>query len=342
MADLILRGGTVIDGTGSPRFRGDVAIEGDRIVRRSGDVSKMAGAREIDVSGKIVAPGFIDVHTHDDRALFAAPDMAAKASQGVTTVITGNCGISLAPLTPDERPPPPLDLIGEQGDYRYPRFADYLAALDRDAGRDQRRLPCRAFDVAGRRDARVRPAGARGRDRSDGRAVAGGARRRRGRDVHGAVLCPGVSRTCCRDRGAGEAVAAGRRSLYDAYARRDRACARQSRRELSCRRERRRAGRDLAPQGHRGREFRPHRRDSAEDRGGDAAPGDRARRLSVYCLLDGAAHGADRGRAEGHDHLVEAAPGAGRARPRRYRARLGRRAYSTRRRGCSRPGRSIG
>ena len=60
---------------------------------------KMAGAREIDVSGKIVAPGFIDVHTHDDRALFAAPDMAAKTSQGVTTVITGNCGISLAPLT---------------------------------------------------------------------------------------------------------------------------------------------------------------------------------------------------------------------------------------------------
>ena len=129
MADLILRGGTVIDGTGSPRFRGDVAIAGDRIAA-VGDVSKTAGAREIDVSGKIVAPGFIDVHTHDDRALFAAPDMAAKASQGVTTVITGNCGISLAPLTLDERPPPPLDLIGEQGDYRYPRFADYLAALD--------------------------------------------------------------------------------------------------------------------------------------------------------------------------------------------------------------------
>ena len=62
---------------------------------------------------------------------------------------------------------------------------------------------------------------------------------------------------------------------------------------------RRRAGRDLAPQGDRRREFRPHRRDPAEDRGGDAAPGDRARRLSVYRLLDGAAHGADRGRAEG-------------------------------------------
>src|SRR4051812_12749617 len=134
MTDWILRGGTVIDGTGSPRFRGDVAIAGDRIVAvgpGTKDVAKVAGAREIDVSGKIIAPGFIDVHTHDDRALFAAPDMAAKASQGVTTVITGNCGISLAPLIPASNPPPPLDLIGGQGDYRYPRFADYLDALDR-------------------------------------------------------------------------------------------------------------------------------------------------------------------------------------------------------------------
>src|SRR5689334_17546545 len=129
MANWILRGGTVIDGTGAPRFRGDLAIAGDRIAA-VGEVPKSAGAREIDVSGKILAPGFIDVHTHDDRALFAAPDMAAKASQGVTTVITGNCGISLAPLLLDEAPPPPLDLIGDSADYRYGRFAEYLAALD--------------------------------------------------------------------------------------------------------------------------------------------------------------------------------------------------------------------
>src|SRR3954449_11488336 len=131
MSDWILRGGTIIDGTGGARFRGDVAIAGDRIVA-VGEAARAEGAREIDVSGKIVAPGFIDVHTHDDRALFAAPDMTAKASQGVTTVITGNCGISLAPLALSTRPPPPLDLIGEQGDYLYPRFADYLAALDRE------------------------------------------------------------------------------------------------------------------------------------------------------------------------------------------------------------------
>src|SRR5262245_57941970 len=127
MTDWILRGGEVIDGSGRPRRRADVAIAGDRIAA-VGDVGKAAGAREIDVTGKIVAPGFIDVHTHDDRALFATPEMAAKASQGVTTVVTGNCGVSLAPLVLDTAPPPPLDLIGDTGDYRYARFADYLAA----------------------------------------------------------------------------------------------------------------------------------------------------------------------------------------------------------------------
>jgi N-acyl-D-amino-acid deacylase len=128
MADWILRGGTVIDGSGGPRRRADVAIKGDRIAA-IGKVAKTAGAREIDVAGLVIAPGFIDVHTHDDRALLAS-DMAAKASQGVTTVITGNCGISLAPLSLERAPPPPLDLIGDTADYAYPRFADYLAALD--------------------------------------------------------------------------------------------------------------------------------------------------------------------------------------------------------------------
>jgi N-acyl-D-amino-acid deacylase len=129
MTDWILRDGEVIDGSGRTRRRADVAIAGDRVAE-VGMVAKAAGAREIDVSGKIVAPGFIDVHTHDDRALFATPDMAAKASQGVTTVVTGNCGISLAPLLLGAAPPPPLDLIGEAADYRYERFAEYLAALD--------------------------------------------------------------------------------------------------------------------------------------------------------------------------------------------------------------------
>ncbi|HJU15983.1 MAG TPA: D-aminoacylase [Stellaceae bacterium] len=129
MTDMILRGGDIVDGTGRPRFRADLAIAGDRIAE-IGAAARAAGAREIDVSGLVVAPGFIDVHTHDDRALLATPDMAMKASQGVTTVVTGNCGVSLAPLALDRAPPPPLDLIGGTGDF-YPRFADYLGALDR-------------------------------------------------------------------------------------------------------------------------------------------------------------------------------------------------------------------
>ena len=77
MVDVILRGGAVIDGTGRPRYPADVAIAGDRIGAIGAGLAKAAGAREIDVSGKIVAPGFVDVHTHDDRALLASPDMAA-------------------------------------------------------------------------------------------------------------------------------------------------------------------------------------------------------------------------------------------------------------------------
>ena len=129
MTGFILRGGDIIDGTGAPRFRADLTISGDRIAAL-GRAEPAAGMREIDCAGKVVAPGFIDVHTHDDRALLSNPEMAMKASQGVTTVVTGNCGISLAPLIPDRPPPPPFDLIGEAADFRYPRFADYLAALD--------------------------------------------------------------------------------------------------------------------------------------------------------------------------------------------------------------------
>jgi N-acyl-D-amino-acid deacylase len=125
---IVLKGGTVVDGTGAPRYIADVRIEGDRIAAVGPNLPKR-DAEVQDVSGKIVAPGFIDVHTHDDQILLAAPQMLPKISQGVTTVVIGNCGISLAPLLHADAPPP-LNLLG--GDkYVHPTMAAYVAALEK-------------------------------------------------------------------------------------------------------------------------------------------------------------------------------------------------------------------
>lgn len=126
--DLIIRGGTVVDGTGRPRFEADVAIEGDRIAA-VGEVGEARGAAVIDAAGLVVAPGFIDAHTHDDRALLAQPDMRFKLSQGVTTVVAGNCGISAAPMKAEAELPAPLDLMDTPAGERFGSFAAYLQAL---------------------------------------------------------------------------------------------------------------------------------------------------------------------------------------------------------------------
>jgi N-acyl-D-amino-acid deacylase len=128
--DLIVRGGTVVDGTRAPRFRADVGVRADRIAA-IGDLRNGKSVSEINAAGKIVSPGFIDAHTHDDRLMLSAPDMAPKASQGVTTVVAGNCGVSLAPLLLGKRGvPPPLDLIGDTDWYRFPSFKSYVEELE--------------------------------------------------------------------------------------------------------------------------------------------------------------------------------------------------------------------
>ena len=131
--DLIIRGGTVIDGTRAPRFEADVGLKGGRIAA-IGDLGGKQTAREIDASGRIVAPGFIDSHTHDDSAVLVDPNMTCKVSQGVTTVVTGNCGVSIAPLKPGSPRPMPLGLLspGEGRVIEFAAFADYVAALRAD------------------------------------------------------------------------------------------------------------------------------------------------------------------------------------------------------------------
>lgn len=129
--DLLIRNGTIVDGTGAPRYAGDVAIKGGRVVQL-GRLEQARADVEIDAAGKAVAPGFIDAHTHDDRLLLSGPDMAAKVSQGVTTVVAGNCGVSLAPAPAGMRRPitPPLDLLDESGAwFRFPTFASYVEEL---------------------------------------------------------------------------------------------------------------------------------------------------------------------------------------------------------------------
>ncbi|NGM48800.1 D-aminoacylase [Caulobacter sp. 602-2] len=128
-ADIVLKGGTVIDGSGGPAFVADVALAGDMIVAVSPSLP-VGGARAIDVSGLVVAPGFIDVHTHDDLVCITQPDMLPKISQGVTTVIAGNCGISAPMLRFDEAVAEPFNLLGAREDFAYAAFADYRRAIE--------------------------------------------------------------------------------------------------------------------------------------------------------------------------------------------------------------------
>ena len=128
--DLLIRGGTVVDGTRAPRFDADVGIAGGRIAA-IGDLAGRPARETLNAAGRIVAPGFIDSHTHDDQALLAQPDMTFKVSQGVTTVVAGNCGISIAPLAPDSPLPSPLDLLDVNAKARFGTFASYFAQLER-------------------------------------------------------------------------------------------------------------------------------------------------------------------------------------------------------------------
>jgi N-acyl-D-amino-acid deacylase len=124
--DVVVRGGTVYDGSGAPGVRADVALRGDRIAAIGTIIER--GATELDATGLALAPGFIDVHSHDDFAVLLDPAMACKVMQGVTTDIVGNCGSGVVPfaaglrrfrrLHPDADPRP------------WEGFGGYLARVD--------------------------------------------------------------------------------------------------------------------------------------------------------------------------------------------------------------------
>jgi N-acyl-D-amino-acid deacylase len=127
--DLLIRGAQVLDGSGGEPELLDVAIAGDRIVAVGASLDCSA-ATLVDAGGLALAPGFIDTHTHDDTSVNETPAMLPKISQGVTTVIVGNCGISAAPVRLKGKPPDPMNLLGRAEFFRYPAFRDYVEAVN--------------------------------------------------------------------------------------------------------------------------------------------------------------------------------------------------------------------
>ena len=102
--DVLIRGGTVVDGTGQPAVAADVGVSGGRITALAPALEGDA-AFDIDASGRVVAPGFIDAHTHSDFTLLSAPGADSKVRQGITTEVVGNCGFSPAPVAPEDARP---------------------------------------------------------------------------------------------------------------------------------------------------------------------------------------------------------------------------------------------
>jgi len=130
---ILLENGLVVDGSGAPARAGDVLLQGDRILavglQLRGNLPAGLLLKDIDVrdcTGLAIAPGFIDVHTHDDAIILSAPDMFPKLSQGITTVVTGNCGLSVAPFVTGEAKGA-LTLLGNS--FKYPSVTSYARAV---------------------------------------------------------------------------------------------------------------------------------------------------------------------------------------------------------------------
>ncbi|MEZ5958268.1 MAG: D-aminoacylase [Hyphomonadaceae bacterium] len=139
MHDLVIRNGTIVDGSGAPRFVGDVAIDGGLITAVGQNLPK--GKEEIDAAGKIVSPGWVDIHTHYDGQATWDQEMAPSSWHGVTTVVMGNCGVGFAPAKPDKHDwliglmegveDIPGTALAEGMTWNWESFPEYLDELER-------------------------------------------------------------------------------------------------------------------------------------------------------------------------------------------------------------------
>jgi len=198
--DLLIKGGTVVDGTGRPAFPADIAVDGERIVAVEPELATSGAGRVIDADGLLVTPGFVDIHTHFDGQVTWDPVVAPSSLHGVTSIVMGNCGVGFAPARRSDTDHDwligllegvediPGTALAEGLAWDWESFPDYLDALERraftvDVGTQVAHAPLRAY-VMGERGAEGLPVRAQVAPRPIGLLAGYSA------SVHPFMLCP--------------------------------------------------------------------------------------------------------------------------------------------------------